>query len=104
MLSLRKTLSYIFVVLLASLSAVNYIIFIFPNSFAPTGLDGICTMIQDVLDINMGYLALLGNIPLLICAYIFLNRSFAAKTRWAAIRTDMKKLGRGTLAWRPLSR
>ncbi len=80
MLSLRKTLSYIFVVLLASLSAVNYIIFIFPNSFAPTGLDGICTMIQDVLDINMGYLALLGNIPLLICAYIFLNRSFAAKT------------------------
>ncbi len=76
----RKILSYIFVALLASLSAANYITFVFPNSFAPSGLDGICTMIQDVFDINMGYLSLLGNIPLLICAYIFLNRSFAAKT------------------------
>ena len=78
--SIKKVISYIFIGLLASLSAANYITFVFPNSFAPTGLDGICTMIQDVLDINMGYLSLLGNIPLLICAYLYLNRSFAAKT------------------------
>ena len=80
MSSIRKIISYIFIVLLATLSAVNYITFVFPNSFAPSGLDGICTMIQDALDINMGYLSLLANIPLLICAYLYLNRSFAAKT------------------------
>ncbi len=78
--TIKKLLSYIVIVLLATLSATNYITFVFPNSFAPSGLDGICTMIQDVLDINMGYLSLLGNIPLLICAYLYLNRSFATKT------------------------
>lgn len=80
MLSIKKVLSYIFIILFAVLAAANYIIFVFPNSFAPSGLDGICTMIQDVLNINMGFLSLFANIPLLICAYIFLNRSFAAKT------------------------
>ena len=76
----KKVLIYISIVILSSLSAVNYIIFIFPNSFAPAGLDGICTMIQDSFNINMGYLSLLLNFPLILCAYIYLNRDFAINT------------------------
>lgn len=71
--------SYLFISVLAFLSAVNYIIFVFPNHFAPSGLDGICTMIQDVLRINMGYLALVANLPLLFFAFLYLNRDFAIK-------------------------
>lgn len=65
---------------LAALAAANYTLFIFPNSFAPAGIDGICTMIQDILGVNMGYLSLLVNIPLIVIAYIYLDREFALKT------------------------
>ena len=77
---IKKLLGYFLIIILSIFMAANYIIFIFPNSFAPAGIDGICTMIQDIFDINMGYLSLLINIPLLICAYSFLNRQFAFKT------------------------
>ena len=66
--------------LIAVVMALNYAIFVFPNRFAPAGLDGLCTMVQDVLGVSMGYLSLLVNIPLLILAYIFLKREFFIKT------------------------
>ena len=77
---MKKLLNYALITALAILSAVNYIIFIFPNSFAPAGLDGICTMIQDVFNINMGYLSLIANLPLIVFAYIYLNRKFSVNT------------------------
>jgi len=77
---IKKGISYFLIIVLSVFMAINDIIFIFPNSFAPAGIDGICTMIQDIFDINMGYLSLIVNIPLLICAYTYLNRQFAFKT------------------------
>lgn len=65
---------------LAGMSALNYAVFVFPNSFAPSGIDGICTMIQDISKVSMGYLSLLANIPLLIAAFILLSREFALKS------------------------
>lgn len=76
----KKIFTILTVILLSSLSAVNYAIFIFPNSFAPSGVDGICTMIQDVSGINIGYLSLTLNIPLVILAFFFLNRDFSVKS------------------------
>lgn len=68
------------IIVLAFFAAVNYIIFVFPNRFAPAGIDGICTMVQDVLHINMGYLSLVINLPLIAAAFIVLNREFALKS------------------------
>ena len=76
---LKKLLSYPAIAALAFMVALNYVLFVFPNKFAPAGIDGICTMIQDALHVNMGYLSLLINIPLLIAAFIVLNREFAVK-------------------------
>ena len=42
----RKVLTYAVIVALACGSAVNYQLFIFPNKFAPSGLNGLCTMVQ----------------------------------------------------------
>ena len=67
------------VCILAALSALNYAIFIFPNQFAPAGLDGLCTMFQDVTGINIGYASFVINAPLLIIACIKLNKDYAAK-------------------------
>ncbi|MBQ2967410.1 MAG: YitT family protein [Clostridia bacterium] len=76
----NKWIQYPTLTLSASLSAVNYAIFVFPNSFAPAGIDGICTMIQDLSGISIGYLSLLMNLPLLLCAFFVLSRDFAVKT------------------------
>jgi len=65
---------------LSFISALNYTLFVFPNRFAPSGVDGICTMLQDLLQVNMGYLAFLVNIPLIIGAFFILNRDFAIKS------------------------
>lgn len=67
------------ITILAALSALNYAIFIFPNQFAPAGLDGLCTMFQDVTGINIGYASFVINAPLLIVACVKLNKDYAVK-------------------------
>ena len=77
---MKKFREYFSVMILAVLSAINYAIFIFPNRFAPSGVDGIITMIQDITNVNIGYLSLIVNIPLVILAFFVLNRDFAIKS------------------------
>ncbi len=76
----KKVMGLLAIIVFAFFAAVNYIIFVFPNRFAPAGIDGICTMIQDLLHINMGYLSLIVNLPLIGAAFIVLNREFALKS------------------------
>lgn len=80
MKNVKKILSYVWMLPLGALSACNYALFVFPNSFAPSGIDGICTMVQYLFDFNMGYLSLIVNVPLLIAAWFILRRQFAVKT------------------------
>lgn len=77
---LKKLAETMVIAVLAFLSAVNYCIFVFPNKFAPAGVDGIGTMIQDISGLNLGYFSLIINIPLIIIAFFVLNREFAIKT------------------------
>ena len=77
---LKKVLTYVMIVCVACLAALNYQLFIFPNSFAPAGLNGICTMIQHLFGINVGYLSLLINIPLAIAVFFFVSRPLALRS------------------------
>ena len=43
---MKKVLTYAVIVLIAIAGAFDYQLFVFPNRFAPAGLNGICTMIQ----------------------------------------------------------
>ena len=63
---MKKVLTYFVIVVLALVCALNYELFVFPNSFAPAGLNGLCTMIQYMTGISVGYMSLLINIPLAI--------------------------------------
>jgi len=76
---IQKIISLTLIAILGSASAFNYAIFIFPNQFAPAGIDGICTMIQDISGISIGYLSLVVNIPILAIAWVKLDRDFAIK-------------------------
>ena len=65
---------------LALLNATSYQLFIFSNRFAPAGLNGICTMIQHIFGINVGYLSLMINFPLAIWTYFKVGRSMAVRS------------------------
>lgn len=85
MKSIKRWLSsafwqYPLTVLLAVVSALTYEIFVFPNQFAPTGINGLATMVQYLFDISVGYIALLVNLPMLIVAWFVLRRDYAVKT------------------------
>lgn len=73
----RKGLTYLMIIGIAMLCALNYQLFVFPNKFAPAGVNGICTMLQYVFGISVGYLNLLINIPLAILTLRKVGRSMA---------------------------
>lgn len=77
---MKRILGYVFFVVLALISAVSYKLFIFPNEFAPAGFNGLATMVQHLLGINVGYLSLLINIPLIIAVFFLVDKHFALNT------------------------
>ena len=80
MYRIKKVLTYVVIMLVAAVGALNYELFVFPNQFAPAGINGICTMIQYLGGISVGYLSLLINIPLAIAVFFKVSRSLALRT------------------------
>ena len=76
----KKILTYLFIVAVAMVYALNYHLFVFPNKFAPAGLSGICTMIQYLFGINVGYLSLMINVPLAIWIYFAVSKPLAVRS------------------------
>lgn len=76
----KKVLTYVVITIVAFLCALNYQLFVFPNQFAPAGLNGICTMIQYLTGISVGYMSLLVNIPLAILIYFKVSRPLALRS------------------------
>lgn len=70
--TLKIIASYVIVVLIALMVAVNYQLFVFPNRFAPAGLNGVFTMIQHVFGFKLSYATIILNVPLAIASY-FIN-------------------------------
>ena len=68
------------VVLASALSAFTLHVFVFTNNFAPSGVDGIATMLQKGTGISAGIYSLLLNIPLLIVAFFFINKKYVLHT------------------------
>lgn len=78
--TIKKPLTYGFILLLALICALNYQLFVFPNRFAPAGLNGICTMIQYLSGISIGYLSLVINIPLAAFVFFKVSRSMGFRS------------------------
>lgn len=77
---MKRVWTYFVIAAVALLAALNYELFVFPNAFAPSGLNGICTMIQYVSGISVGYLSLLINIPLALIVYLKVSKPIAARS------------------------
>ena len=78
--TVKKAWTYLVIALLALGASLNYELFVFPNQFAPSGLNGICTMIQHISGISVGYLSLLINVPLAIWCYIEVSKPIATRS------------------------
>ena len=80
-ITVKKEASNILVTLFAAIiSALGLHVFVYPSSFAPSGVDGIATMLQELTHINAGLYSLLFNIPLLILAWFFLKKRYVYYT------------------------
>lgn len=77
---MKKVLTYIVIVAIAIVGAFNYQLFVFPNQFAPAGLNGICTMIQHLSGVSVGYMSLLINIPLAIAVFLKVSKPLALRS------------------------
>lgn len=76
----KKILTYAVIIALACVSAVNYQLFIFPNKFAPAGLNGLCTMIQYLFGISVSSMNLIINIPLALLVYKKVSQAVAIRS------------------------
>ena len=78
--TLRKVITYAIILILAFGNAMSYHLFVFPNRFAPSGLNGLCTIIQELFGLNVGYLSLIINVPLALVVYKLVNRKLAFRS------------------------
>ena len=76
----KKVITYCVIACIALVCALNYHLFVFPNKFAPSGLNGLCTMIQHVTGVSVGYMSLLINIPLAIAVYFLVSKPLAVRS------------------------
>ena len=76
----KKILTYLVIVGIGFVGALNYELFVFPNQFAPSGVNGICTIIQHVFGISVGSLSLLINIPLATLCYFRCSKPIALRS------------------------
>ena len=77
---IRTVTDILLIVIAAFLSAVGLYTFVNPANFAPSGVDGISLMVQKLTEINMGYVSLAINVPLLIIAWFFISRRYVIYT------------------------
>ncbi len=80
---MKKTivLRDVIVILFASfIGALSLHTFVNPAGFAPTGVEGLSLMAQKLFSINMGYVSMLINVPLLIFAWFFINKKYVVYT------------------------
>ena len=80
MRTVKKAWTYLVIAMVALIASVNYELFVFPNQFASSGVNGICTMIQHVTGVSVGYLSLLINVPLAIWCYIEVSKPVALRS------------------------
>jgi len=78
--TVKKVWTYLVIAAVALAASVNYELFVFPNQFAPSGLNGICTMIQHIWGISVGYLSLIINVPLALWCYFEVSKPVATRS------------------------
>lgn len=78
--ALKTAIDMVLIIIAAFLSAVALYTFVNPANFAPSGVDGISMMVQKLTNINMGYVSLAINVPLLMVAWFLISKKYVVYT------------------------
>ena len=74
---LKTELTSIFMLLCAvTVSFVSVYVFVIPSNFAPSGIEGISAILYEITGLNIGWFKLFLNIPLLLLAWIYLEKRY----------------------------
>ena len=76
----KELVNILLVICAAALSALGLHIFVYPANMAPSGIDGIATMLQEATGLSAGYYTLIFNLPLLIIAWFILKKRYVIYT------------------------
>lgn len=82
---LRAVRDYLIVIGCAALMALSYHLLIAPNSFAPAGVPGIATLLHELFGWQVSTVTLIANIPLMILAFVLINRQFTVRSLVATV-------------------
>ena len=77
----------------AVFSTVGLYVLIYPANFAPTGIDGVITMLHYATGFNAGIFSLLFKIPLLLWAWFVLNRKYVCYTLVYTLFSSLMLMG-----------
>ncbi|MBQ8308680.1 MAG: YitT family protein [Clostridia bacterium] len=86
---IKETRSFVLMVLSAVVSAVGLWVFVYPSDFAPSGVDGIATMLQYLTNVNAGIFTFALNLPLLIAAWFILKKRYVIYTIAYTVLTSL---------------
>ncbi len=76
-----KEIKYILITVFVSIiGALGLHVFVLPANFAPSGIDGISTMLAKITGVSVGWYTALINIPLLIVAWFLLRKRYVIYT------------------------
>lgn len=64
----------------SGLFALSFVIFVFPNEFAPSGLPGIMTMIWEWTGFPVSYMNIIFNVPLVLLTFFLVDKGYALKS------------------------
>ncbi len=76
----RIAFDVVVTVVAALLSSIALYTFVNPANFAPSGVDGIAMMTEKLTGLNMGYVSLAINVPLLVVAWFFISKRYVIYT------------------------
>ena len=76
----KEVVSLVWLLIASLFGAFGMHVFVYPNNFAPMGVDGIATMLQELTHVNAGVYTFALNLPLFIMAWIILKKRYVIYT------------------------
>ena len=80
---MKKTLSYLEIILGLVLTAAAFGFIIVPQSFSAGGVTGLSILVHRIVPISLSLILLFFNIIIFILGWIFVGKEFIFKTYWS---------------------
>ncbi len=76
----KEIINFLLILFASVAGAFGMHVFVYPANFAPIGIDGIATMLQELTYVNAGIYTIALNIPLFLMAWFILKKRYVVYT------------------------